>query len=141
MMNEEMEKWRQQALMTSTAVMEAKNEVCRCSDMEAKNDVGRGSGIGYGAQTCQASYMAEEWPSGSEIASLVASHGNAHDGSDEAQAQNAIASLVASHGNAHDGSDEARAQKACQHPKDRQPSCCCYPQRSPVSSTTTLAYR
>lgn len=28
MMSEEMEKWRQQALLTSTAVMEAKNEVC-----------------------------------------------------------------------------------------------------------------
>lgn len=27
MMNEEMEKWRQQSLLTSTAVMEAKNEV------------------------------------------------------------------------------------------------------------------
>jgi len=34
MMNEEMEKWRQQALLTSNAVMEAKNEVrkfdCLC---------------------------------------------------------------------------------------------------------------
>uniref|UniRef100_A0A6S8JPS9 Uncharacterized protein n=1 Tax=Dunaliella tertiolecta TaxID=3047 RepID=A0A6S8JPS9_DUNTE len=34
MMNEEMEKWRQQALMTSTAVMEAKNEV-----MERKREL------------------------------------------------------------------------------------------------------